>query len=110
MFDYAHPHPPWQSKTPCNHFELGSQSKLINDKLGSSPSSLKEGFNQLVKGSFLMAHQMVLWCDRITELEAANEASTRRKSRKRKRLQQGGTVTFEAESQLAAEKGCYYNV
>lgn len=35
----------WQSKTPSNHLEFGSQSKLISDKLGSSPSSLKEGFN-----------------------------------------------------------------
>ena len=66
----------WQSKTPSNHFEFGSQMKLISDKLGSSPSSLKEGFNQFVKGTLIMAHQMVLWHDQITELEAANEAAT----------------------------------
>jgi len=54
---------PWQSKTPSNHLEFGSQIKLISDKLGSSPSLLKEGFNQLIKGTLLMAHQMVLQRD-----------------------------------------------
>ena len=50
-----------------------------------------------------MAHQMVLWRDRITELKAANEAVTRRKQRKRKRIQQGGVLTFKAGSQLVAK-------
>jgi len=35
----------WQSKTPSNHLKFGLQIELISDKLGSSPSSLKEGFN-----------------------------------------------------------------
>ncbi|KAF2189857.1 DDE-domain-containing protein [Zopfia rhizophila CBS 207.26] len=33
----------WQSKTPKNYHEFGSQTKLITNKLGSSLSSLKDG-------------------------------------------------------------------
>lgn len=42
---------PWQSRTPSNTLEFGSQSKLIVNKFGSSPTSIKEGFQQLVKGA-----------------------------------------------------------
>ncbi|KAF2174580.1 DDE-domain-containing protein [Zopfia rhizophila CBS 207.26] len=35
----------WQSKTPKNYHEFGSQTKLITDKLGSLLSSLKDGFS-----------------------------------------------------------------
>ena len=46
---------------------------------------------------------MVLWRDWITELKAANEAITRRREYKKKRIQQGGVLTFETGSQLITE-------
>ncbi|KAF2194016.1 DDE-domain-containing protein, partial [Zopfia rhizophila CBS 207.26] len=41
----------WQLKTPKNYHEFGSQMKLITNKLGSSLSSLKDRYQQLVKGT-----------------------------------------------------------
>ena len=93
--------PAWEPKTPSNTVEFGSQSKLISTKLGSSPSSLKDGINQLVKGAHKMAHQVELMRDRIASLEKTVEEATKRKSRKRKRIQQGGTLTYKAGSELA---------
>jgi hypothetical protein len=93
---------PWQSKTPSNPFEFESQSKLISNKIGSSPTSIKEGFNQLVKGAKGMLQQAVLIKERIAQLEQENEELSKRKSRKRKRIQQGGTVNFSVGAQLVA--------
>jgi len=46
---------------------------------------------------------MVLQRDQITELKAANKATIQRKQRKRKRIQQGGVLTYEAGLQLVAK-------
>ena len=40
----------------------------------------------------------------VAELQAANEAATRRKSYKRKRIQKGGTLTVEEGARLTALK------
>jgi hypothetical protein len=50
----------WQSKTPSNTLEFGSQCKLISKKFRSSQASIKDGFQQLVKGAEVMIHQNVL--------------------------------------------------
>ena len=51
-----------------------------------------------------MLHLMALMSSRITELEEQLEEVTKRKSRKRKRIQQGGTIEYgEGASQVAAE-------
>jgi hypothetical protein len=51
-----------------------------------------------------MLHQAVLLAARNTELEEQLAVMTKRKSRKRKRIQQGGTMEFgEAAAQVAAE-------
>ena len=42
-----------------------------------------------------MAHSLVLVRKQVSELQDANKAATRRKSHKRKRLQQEGTLTVE---------------
>ena len=85
---------PWQSKTPSNTHELESQSKLINDSFVRSPNTAKAGFSQLVKGAEVMLHQNVLLNSRITELEEQLEVMTKRKARKRKRIQHGGTMEY----------------
>ena len=92
----------WQSKTPSNTLEFGSQSKLIITKLGSSPSSTKDGINQFIKGAHQLAHEHELMRDRIATLEKALHEATKRKSRKRKRVQDGRTLTYDGGSQLAS--------
>ncbi|KAH5617394.1 hypothetical protein HBI81_261120 [Parastagonospora nodorum] len=98
------PATPWQSKTPSNTYEFGSQSKLVRDSLLRSPVSAQAGFSQLIKGGELMLHENALQRARIHELEEQLAEMTKRKSRKRKRIQQGGTMEYgEAATQVAAE-------
>jgi hypothetical protein len=56
-----------------------------------------------------MLHQNVLLTSRITELEEQLEIMTKRKARKRKRIQQGGTMEYgTAAAQIAAEASIAY--
>jgi hypothetical protein len=51
-----------------------------------------------------MLHQNALQAAQITELKEQLAVITKRKSRKRKRIQQGGTIEYsEAAAQIAAE-------
>ena len=81
---------PWESRTPSNTLELGSQSKLtretIQNDLDSSPTSIVDSLDRLTKGAEMMAHEVVLLRKQVSELQAADEAATGRKSPKRKRI------------------------
>jgi hypothetical protein len=95
---------PWQSKTPTNTHEFGSQSKLVSDSFTRSPVTAQAGFSQLIKGGELMLHENALLAARNRELEEQLAVMTKRKARKRKRIQQGGTIEYgAAASQVAAE-------
>jgi hypothetical protein len=95
---------PWQSKTPSNTYEFGSQSKLVRESFTRSPVTAQAGFSQLIKGGELMLHENALQRARIHELEEQLAEMTKRKSRKRKRIQQGGTIEYgTAAAQVAAE-------
>jgi hypothetical protein len=95
---------PWQSKTPSNTHEFGSQSKLVRDSFTRSPVTAQASFSQLVKGAEGMLHQNALQAARIHELEEQLAVVTRRKARKRKRLQHGSTLEYgEAADQVAAK-------
>ena len=63
------PDTPWQSKTPSNTHEFGSQSKLVSESFTRSPVTAQAGFSQLVKGAELMLHQNTLLVARNRELE-----------------------------------------
>jgi hypothetical protein len=78
---------PWQSKTPSNTHEFGSQSKLVRESFTRSPIKASSSFSQLVKGAEHMLHQAVLLAARNTELEEQLAVMTKRKTRKRKRIQ-----------------------
>jgi hypothetical protein len=99
---------PWQSQTPSNTLEFRSQSKLIQERIrrrvNSSPTSMVDALAKFTKGAEMMAHSMVLITKRNAELQAANEAASRRKSHKRKRIQQEGTLTVEEGIRLTALK------
>ena len=99
---------PWQSQTPSNTLEFGSQSKLIRERIqrhvDSSPTFMVDALKKFTKGAEMMAHSMVLMTKRNAELQAANEAATRRKSHKRKRVQKEGTLTVEDGLRLTTLK------
>jgi len=98
------PETPWQSKTPSNTYEFGSQSRLVRESFARSPVSAQAGFSQLIKGGELMLHENALQRARISELEEQLAVMIKRKSRKRKRIQQGGTIEYgTAAAQVAAE-------
>jgi hypothetical protein len=94
----------WQSKTPSNTHEFGAQSRLVSESFMRSPVTARSGFSQLVKGAEVMLHQNVLLASRVTELEEQLEIITKRKKRKRKRIQHGGTMEYgTAAAQVATE-------
>jgi hypothetical protein len=84
--------------------EFSQQSKLVSDSILRSPTAARNGFSQLIKGAKVMLHQNVLLTSRITELEQQIEILTKRKTRKRKRIQHSGTMDYgTASAQVAAE-------
>ena len=68
------------------------------------PTKIVASLNKLSKGVEIIAHLAVLLRTQVSELQAANEAATRRKSHKRKRIQMEGTLTYEQGSQLVAKQ------
>ena len=94
----------WQSRTPSNILEFGSQLKLIQERIqrhiDSSPTSMVDALEKLAKGAEMMVHSLVLMTMRNAELQAANEAAMQRKLHKRKRVQREGTITVDAGMQL----------
>lgn len=80
----------WEPKTPSNARELASQSTCLRDKIqrhqGSSPTSILESLDQLTRGVELIMHSTVLLRDQVSTLQQANEAATKRKARKKKRI------------------------
>jgi hypothetical protein len=98
----------WHSQTPSNTLEFGSQSKLIRERIqrhgDSSPTSMVDALNQLTKGAEMMAHSLVLVRNQVAELQAANEAATRRKLHERKRTQREGTLTVSEGVRLTILK------
>jgi hypothetical protein len=63
-----------------------------------------EAVEKLAKGAEMMAHFLVLMSNQVKELPAANEAASRRKARKRKRIQAEGTLTAEEGVRLITLK------
>jgi hypothetical protein len=76
----------------------------IQRHVNSSPTSIVEAFEKVLKGAAIIAHKLVLAQKEIAELRAVNEAAIQRKSYKRKRLQAEGTLIFEDGARLATLK------
>lgn len=64
-----------------------------------------ESLDRLTKGAELMIHSGVLMREEISSLRAANEAASRRRSYKRKRIQKNGILKIGEGAQLIALKG-----
>ena len=97
------PATPWQSQTPSNTREFSSQSKLVRDSFVRSLTSAQESFSKLVKGAEEMLHENVLIKAHVRELEEQIAELTKRRGRKRKRIQTGGTIEFGVGALAVAE-------
>ena len=95
----------WESKTPSNAHELESQLSLVRDRINqcqdSSPSKMIDSINRLAKGAETMMHSMVLMEEELSTLRAATEAANKKKTRKRKYVQNQGTLTIGNGNQIA---------
>jgi hypothetical protein len=104
----ALPEAVWQARTPSNVRELDAQSTLIRERVrkhkSSSPASIIEAINQLKKGAEVMMLSAELMRDRIASLESANEAATKRRQRKKKRIQKRGALTKGEGEDILAQK------
>ena len=98
----------WEPKTPSNARELEAQSTLIRDRVrrhkSSSPASIIAAINQLEKGAEVMLHSAALLKGRVASLEKANEAATTRRKRKKRKIQQRGTLTKAEAEDIIAQK------
>jgi hypothetical protein len=98
----------WVARTPSNVRELEAQSTLIRDRVrchkSSSPASIIEAIHQLKKGAETMMLHAELMRDRVSNLEKANEAASKRRQRKKRRLQHGGTLTQGQGEDLLAQR------
>lgn len=99
---------PWESKTPQNPTEVFSQSEYINRRIEthqrSSPTSIYNAVDQVVKDTQTLMHSVALLKDRIALLEEANfNLSKRRRSRKT-RGQHGGSPTLQSGRDSGRQK------
>jgi hypothetical protein len=97
----------WNPKTPTNANEIEAQSTLLRDRIqrhqGSSPTPMVEIVDQLQRGTAILLHGQTLLAARVLQLEASNKAASERKSRKRKRIQEGGDLSKEEAEDLMAQ-------
>lgn len=104
----ALPEAPWEAKTPSNVHELEAQSTLIRDRVrrhkSSSPASIIQAISQLKKGAEVIMLSAELMRDRITSLERANEAASKRRQRQKKRIQQRGVLRKGDGEDIIAQK------
>ena len=96
----------WEAQTPRNAREMEAQSTLIRNRVqihrGSPAGSLNKQIKQLSKGAQQIAHEMVLLREQVTRLEAAAEATAKRKSRKRRYIRAEETLTVGNVADLVA--------
>jgi hypothetical protein len=98
----------WVSKTPNNPIEASSQTTLIKTRIAqhqdSSPTEILKAVDVLAKGTSKIMHKMALMQAEIRDLRAANEALSKRRRAKKKRLRQGGSLTIQDGQDLQAQK------
>jgi hypothetical protein len=95
----------WTSKTPQTIRELDFQTEHVKSRIiqhqNSSPSSINNAINCLVKGAQVMMHSAVLLKAEVKALQEANQAKKRRERKRKRRIMQGGSLSIqEAEDIL----------
>jgi len=91
--------PPWEPKTPNNAIEAYSQTSYIHEKVvrhqDSSPTHILSSLSQLAKGAELAIHEVALLRAENIALRTANDQLSRRRRIKKRRLQEGGSLTLQ---------------
>jgi len=94
----------WESKTPSNQIEMACQTDLIKGRIiqhqNSSPTPITDAVNQVLKGTVRMASELELLRSEVKRLQATNTALSKRKARKKKEIQNRGSLTKAQGSQL----------
>jgi len=97
----------WESQTPSNARELKAQSALLREKIrrrvSSTPPSIIDVVQRLTKGAKLIMHQAVLLRAEVTTLQRVNEAVTKRRSRKKRRIQKHGSLTIAEGAEIVSQ-------
>jgi hypothetical protein len=98
----------WEAKTPRNAREIEAQSTLIRQRVqnrpGSSASSLDENIYQLRKGAQQIAHNRVLLQEGQARMQSAIDELTKRRSRKRRYIRTEETLKVGEVSDLIAKR------
>ena len=68
------------------------------------PTSIIKSLNQLTKGAEIMMHSAVLLRSQVADLQKANEAASKHRQRKKKRIQKQGTLTKAEGSKIITQK------
>jgi hypothetical protein len=78
--------------------------KRIRDYKSSLPDSIIEMILQVKKGSTLKDYSHTLLEARVAKLEAANNAASERKERKKKWIQAGGTLSQAEAEEIVRQR------
>lgn len=97
----------WVSQTPNNPFEANSQTNLIKNKVvrhqNSSPTQILDALDQFAKGTSQVMYELALLRAENRNLRRVNNELSRRRRTKKRRLQQGGTLSQEDIDALTAQ-------
>ena len=99
---------PWTSQTPSNPTQATSQSSFIKERVmqhqNSSPTSILDAIDQFSKGTSKVMHQLALLQAEVRDLRKANETLSKRRNRKKSRLQAGGSLNLQEAQALMDER------
>jgi hypothetical protein len=99
---------PWTSQTPSNAIQATSQSSFIKERVtrhqGSSPTSILDAVDQFAKGTSKVMYQLALLQAEVKDLRKANETLSKRRNRKKSRLQAGGSLNLREAQALMDER------
>lgn len=89
----------WVSKTPRNTLEAASQSTLIKSRIAShqgiSPTPTLDAVDQFTKGAKAIMHEVTLLRAENSTLRNANDCLSKRRSARKTRVQQGGSLSVD---------------
>jgi hypothetical protein len=101
--------PPWEPSTPHNPTQADSQTSYVQERIvrhqNSSPTAILEGVSQLAKGAKRAIHELALLRAENATLRAANHELSRRRRTKKRRLQEGGSLTLQDAQGLGVQIG-----
>ena len=98
---------PWEPQTPSNAIEAQSQSTYIKERVvrhqNSSPTSLLTSIDQFAKGTMQIMHRLTLLQEENIALRKANNELSWHHHTKKRRLQNGGSLTIGEAQALQAQ-------